>query len=204
MGRDFALLYGWVCGCLLVASQMFLPAILQAEVASETTTETTSETTTTKQVDYCKLVREERRLIRPMLVQSWSQFGSAVATDGPWAAIGARGEDGGSGSVYVFQQTDKSWQQYSRLKAGDGGLDDLFGAAVGVYGNLLVAGAPRAMANGQIDAGAVYIFEFDTGGLWQHTARLTAGDPGALDYFGMAVGVWKNQVIVGAWNDEEG
>ncbi len=204
MGRSFPFVRSCVCGFSLVVAQTLWPSCLMAGVASDTaSTETTSEVTTTTQVDYCKLVREERRLVQPTLVQSWSQFGSAVAVDGPWAVIGARGEDGGSGSLYVYQQHDETWQQYARLKAGDGGLDDLFGAAVAVYDNLLIAGAPRAMASGLGDAGAVYLFEFDAGRLWQSTARLTAGDPGVFDHFGMAVGVWKNHVIVGAWNDDE-
>ena len=203
--RNLVGLHCSVCGVLLAAAQFFLPSWLLAEAVSEASSEVavTGESTDA-QGESCALIRKGRKIVRPMQVQSWSQFGSAVAIDGPFAVIGARGEDGGSGSLYVFQEGDKRWQQEARLKEGEEGRDNLLGAAVAVSDNLMIAGAPRATVNGLVDAGTVSLFTLDASGLWRQTARLTADEPGPSDHFGMAVGVWSNSVIVGAWNDDEG
>ena len=202
--RNLVGLHCSVCGLLLAAALAFLPSWLLAEALSEATSEVAvNGEATDAQGSSCTLIRKGRKIVRPMLVQSLSQFGAAVAIDGPFAAIGARGEDGGSGSLYVFQEGDGRWRQEARLKEGQEGRDNLLGAAIAVSGNLMVAGAPRATVNGLVDAGTVSLFTLDAGGLWRQTARLTADEPGSSDHFGMAVGVWKNSVIVGAWNDNE-
>jgi hypothetical protein len=68
-----------------------------------------------------------------------------------------------------------------------------FGWAVATEGNLMVIGAP---AN-ENAIGAAYVFA-RTGSGWQQMAELTASDGADGDFFGFAVGISGNTVVVGA------
>jgi FG-GAP repeat len=68
-----------------------------------------------------------------------------------------------------------------------------FGRAVAAAGNFLVIGAP---AN-ENALGAAYVFA-RTGSGWHQVAELTASDGADGDFFGFAVGISGNTVVVGA------
>ncbi len=116
-------------------------------------------------------------------------FGFSVALSGPWAAVGAVGDDGrasDAGAVYLFGR-GSGWGQTDKLTAPDGGVADRFGASVGLSGGVLVAGAPGADRTAP-DAGAAYSFEcLDTG--WTGGEILTEGSLSPGDRFGCAVAV---------------
>ncbi len=78
--------------------------------------------------------------------------------------------------------------------------DNQFGAAVAISedGNTVVVGAPKKEINGNLYAGAAYIF-VRSGSNWIQQARLTgSGVQGfANEHFGFAVGISGDHVIVG-------
>lgn len=90
-------------------------------------------------------------------------FGSAVALDGGWAAVGARlanGELVDSGNVHVYRQdANGQWSAHAILRppVEQGGA--FFGFAVAVCGSRVVVGAPGedALPDGE-DRGAVYVY----------------------------------------------
>ncbi len=135
------------------------------------------------------------------------KFGYAVAVDGDIAVIGAyQDDDNGvdSGAVYVFSRVEGVWTQAAKLTAFDGEAYDNFGISVAVDGDTVVVGAPGNDGDGA-DSGSVYVFVKPTGG-WAtstETAKLTASDGAALDYFGYSVAVDGDTVLVGAYQDDD-
>ena len=84
------------------------------------------------------------------------QFGGAVAISGDMAIVGARFDDGDTGSASVFARTGVTWTQQAQLTVADGAVNDEFGGSVAASGNTLIVGAPFAV-NG-FTTGAAYVF----------------------------------------------
>ncbi|RMH05537.1 MAG: hypothetical protein D6702_00095 [Planctomycetota bacterium] len=149
---------------------------------------------------------EDRELYAPG-GQKYERFGSAVALDGQWGAVGhERDADLGpeSGSVWVFG-VDPTATGVWQLTASDGRSGDRFGCSLAAAGGVLVAGAWSADAP-QVDSGAAYVFRWDPlAGAWNEEAKL---DPAASvrgDRTGEAVAVSAEVVVVGApGNDYSG
>jgi hypothetical protein len=78
---------------------------------------------------------------------------------------------------------------------------DNFGKALAMDGNTLVVGAPQ---HHFLEVkGAAYVFEKDSSGTWQETAKLLASDGEAGDLFGSAVAVSGTRVLIGAYQDDD-
>lgn len=73
-----------------------------------------------------------------------------------------------------------------------------FGYAVGMDGDLIVVGEPKA--NGS--AGAAYILQRSAAGIWSIVKTLLASDGAAGDHFGYAVSISGDTVVVGAPFDD--
>ena len=82
-------------------------------------------------------------------------FGSSIALSGDTLAVGATGEDNGtgtygnqsdntlfrSGAVYVFTRSAGTWSQEQYLKASNPGEQDRFGGSLALSGDTLAVGA---------------------------------------------------------------
>ena len=131
-------------------------------------------------------------------------FGNAVALDGTTAVIGAVGDnfpDGNSGSAYVFERDGAVWTEQAKLFASDGVPDNLFGNAVSIRGDYIIAGMSRDDDEGE-DAGSAYVFVRD-GAEWDQLVKLTASDAAAEDEFGHAVAINDAYALVGARGDDD-
>ena len=114
-----------------------------------------------------------------------------------------------SGAAYVFTRNEGVWDDGVKLTASGGAAYDNFGISVAVDGDTVVVGAPGNDGAGA-DSGSVYVFVKPTGG-WAtstetastETAKLTASDGAALDYFGYSVAVDGDTVLVGAYQDDD-
>jgi len=137
-------------------------------------------------------------------------FGRAVALEGDLLFVGAYGDDDSgltSGSVYVFDRNlggPGAWGLVTKITASDGETDDQFGLDLQVAGDVLVVGAFGDDDNGST-SGAAYVFERNQGGAdnWGETKKLTASDGEPLDWFGHAVDVDGDTVVVGAYGDDD-
>ncbi|MBN1810862.1 MAG: FG-GAP repeat protein [Anaerolineae bacterium] len=76
-----------------------------------------------------------------------------------------------------------------------------FGAAVASGGDTLVVGAYEDAVNGSY-SGSVYVFE-RSGGSWSQQAKLDPDDGDGGDYFGCAVALSGDTLVVGAYLDED-
>jgi len=131
-------------------------------------------------------------------------FGRAVAVDGDTVVVGAPDDDDkgtSSGSVYVFTRTGATWTQQAKLTAADGAANDYFGRAVAIDGDTLVVGAHQDDDKGSA-SGSAYVFT-RTGGTWTQQAKLVPADGTAGDYFGFAVAVDADTIVVGAYGDDD-
>ena len=139
-------------------------------------------------------------------------FGYSVAVEGNVAVIGAYQHDTNdntdAGAAYVFIRNPLTgvWSEPVKLIADDGAEDDWFGYSVAVDGETIVVGA--RWHNGK--AGAAYVFTRNSmTRVWGNdpepgethrveTAKLTASDGDAFNYFGHSVAVDGETIVIGA------
>ena len=139
-------------------------------------------------------------------------FGYSVAVEGNVAVIGAYQHDtndnADAGAAYVFIRDPLTgvWSEPVKLIADDGAENGWFGYSVAVDGETIVVGA--RWHNGK--AGAAYVFARNSmTRVWGNdpepgethrveTAKLTASDGGAFNYFGHSVAVDGETIVIGA------
>ncbi len=135
-------------------------------------------------------------------------FGVSVAVEGDIVVVGADqamiGAKAKQGSAYVFVRPSTGWDhatENAKLIASDGAANDRLGSSVAVNGDAVVVGAHYAAISGQA-RGAAYVFRKPAAG-WSgnpsQTAKLSAADGEFEDYFGKAVAVSADTVVVGAY-----
>ena len=132
---------------------------------------------------------------------AFDEFGYSVAVEGDTAVIGVPGDDGpdNSGAVYVYtrDQTTRMWDYTATLTARDPKAGDRLGLSVALWGNTIVAGAPKADG----DEGAAYVFTKFDGTDWVSTstsAKLAATTTNSKSELGWSVAVHGDTVVVGA------
>lgn len=149
-------------------------------------------------------------IIDPPVANIAGRFGCSVAmsTD-QLAVVGARSDPGsggtgvGRGAVYLYQRyADDDWRLIKTLYPSDPIDSHFFGCSVDIYGDYVVVGAYGDIDNAGVstNAGAVYVFEKDAGGIgqWGQIQKIVASDGTAGDYFGSSLSVYKNVIAVGA------
>jgi hypothetical protein len=134
-------------------------------------------------------------------------FGNSVSISGNTVVVGAWNAGVGANTIqgvaYVFTKPSSGWAkmtQTAKLTASGGAANDNFGNSVSISGNTVVVGAPGAKVGTNSGQGAAYVFT-EPGSVWANmtqTAKLTASNGAAGDYFGGAVSISGNTVVVGA------
>ena len=147
---------------------------------------------------------ETRRLI-PKDGVAYDRFGYAVAVDDNTAVIGAHGKGAGAGSVYVYTKgSSGSWRQTAKLIASDGEEGDNFGISVALDGDtdtVVVGAYGDDQHDNRADSGSVYVYTKNPRGVWVQAAKLVASDAAEGHWFGYAVAVDDNTVLIGAPQD---
>lgn len=134
------------------------------------------------------------------------EFGTSVAlsADGNTALIGAPGDDGDAGAVWVFTRSGSTWtQQGEKLAGGGESGEGRFGTSVALSGD-----GTTALIGGAKDenAGAAWIFA-RSGSTWsQQGEKLTGGGEGGEGEFGTNVALSSDgsTALIGAWRDNGG
>ena len=126
-------------------------------------------------------------------------MGSAIATDGSRAVIGASQDPTkgtGAGAAYVYRRQNGVWISEGKLLMSDGAVGDQAGFTVGISGDVVVVGAygEDERASG---AGAAYVFEWN-GSSWVEVQKLMASDGAANDEFGYGVAISGDRIVVGS------
>ena len=136
---------------------------------------------------------QQVKKLQPMEMEPGNEFGFSIGVSGNRAVIGSP-ESAASfkGAAYVFDLT--TGEQLRKLQPSDSRVDDDFGSAVDIYGNVAAVGA---RGKGSVP-GAVYLFDLTTG---QELAKLTPSDLANKDKFGSAIALSGNRLVAGAPND---
>ena len=133
---------------------------------------------------------------------SGESFGNALAIHGNQIAIGASyasnvGNTGGA--VYVYDGTNLSASP-TRLNPSGLSDSDRFGSSIAINGTYLAVGA--ILDDDQDNnAGAVYVY--DATNLSNTPTKLAPTGLDDSDYFGQSVAITSNQIIVGAFFDDD-
>jgi len=129
-----------------------------------------------------------------------TNFGYAVAIDGPTIAVGEPKTFTSRGRLQVFTEPRDGWVNATptgRINASDTMNNSNFGTALSVSGSTIVVGAYN-INDGQ---GAAYVFvEPKSGWSGSHsqTAKLTASDGRRQNFFGWPVAINGTTIVVGA------
>jgi len=131
-----------------------------------------------------------------------------VAIAGPWGA------DSYTGSVSMFRRTWDDgtqayiWNEDGTYQASDAATNAWFGYRSDVYvdevfGDVAIVSAKMDDEMGS-DAGAAYIFRYDSGSqTWVEQAKLLADDIAPGDTFGTDVAIYGNTAICGSRQDDD-
>lgn len=122
-----------------------------------------------------------------------ARFGASVAARSGLALVGAPAGES-NGAAYVFDLATGT--QRLRLAASDGATGDRFGVSVAIGQDIAIVGATLGATDASSLAGAVYVFDLDTG---LELAKLTASDTQAIDFFGGSVAAHGQATAVGAY-----
>ncbi len=140
-------------------------------------------------------------------------FGYTVSISGNYAVIGAYKEDkdanglntlNTAGSAYIFERDALgNWNQQQKIVAVDRTANDAFGQSVSISGNYLIVGADLQgtdanNANFKTRAGAAYIFKRSGLDKWTQVQKIAAADRDLYTFFGGAVSISGNHIVVGA------
>lgn len=131
-------------------------------------------------------------------------FGHSVDISGDYAIVGSPDDDdvaAAAGSVYIFKRdSGGTWTQQQKLVPSDHAGGDFFGWSVAIDGTRAVIGSAYKASS----TGAAYVFDL-SGGTWSQTIKLTASDAATGDFFGGAVSISGDRIVVGAKdNDDSG
>lgn len=127
-------------------------------------------------------------------------FGAAVAIHGGRALVGATGDDAcgvNSGAAYIYEHIDETeeWQRAAELLPSDCAGGRFFGRSVALSGNVAVVAASQEFFSEETP-NAVYVFEPDSLGAWQQTARLTGGPVSREGAFGTSLSMDGGRILV--------
>lgn len=95
--------------------------------------------------------------------------------------------------IDIKRQNRNIQAYYQRVTASNGSATHAFGWSVAYYRNIAVVSATGITTN----TGAVYVFRYN-GSMWVQEQILTASDSATGDYFGWAVAIYNNLIIIGA------
>jgi hypothetical protein len=129
------------------------------------------------------------------------EYGFAVSLSGNYAIVGAYGHDANgisnAGAAYIYRRQGSNWHLDGTLTASNGAIGDVFGRSVCISGDRAIVGAMGADVDGEIDAGAAYVF-VNTGLGWTQDGILSASEPTFIALFGHAVAIDGEKALVSA------
>ena len=144
---------------------------------------------------------EYSQKLMPSVLRQFSQFGYSVALNDKFLIVAARGHDSYKGRIFVYELQNGIWilsQNFSSIAANDG---DYFGESIALFETTLVVGATSSHTE-IVSGGAAFIFEHN-GSSWSQTNKLIASDGSLGDFFGAAVDIFQDKIIVGAHGNDQ-
>lgn len=145
-----------------------------------------------------------------------ANYGITVAIEGDYAVIGAPKDNTDAlsqnpmdetGAIYIYKKISGVWSFQQKLVAPDRANYDYYGWSVAISGNYIAVGSYFARtdatgANPVPGAGAVYILK-NTAGTWAQVQKIVASDRESQNYFGFAVDIDGDDIVVGAYQNDK-
>ena len=132
------------------------------------------------------------------------RFGRSIAIHNNTLIVGTISDDDegfNTGAAYIFSRNDGIWNQQAKLTANDAEAQDWFGAAVTLFGDIAIVGAPLD-DDGGFASGSAYVFVRNNGN-WRQEAKLFASDSDEDDEFGTTLAFDGYTAVVGARNNND-
>lgn len=144
-------------------------------------------------------------------------FGISVDMSQQHIVVGAHHEDANdgvtdqldAGSVYIYKWNDITglFDFEQKINPLEFYSSDEFGFYVAISNYSILVGSPRHdFDEDGLDfkslAGAAYLFEY-SGITWSQTQKFSAFDRQGLDFFGEALSINENRVMIGAWGQDK-
>jgi hypothetical protein len=126
--------------------------------------------------------------------QAGEGFGHTVAIDSDTIAVGKAPGTSGDGRVHVFRHNGSSWNLEAIVQSANGPQTN-FGIAVDLEGDLLALGSFRNPSAGNKGIALLYR---RNGTSWALDERVKPPAPANNDYFGAAVSLHGQRLLVGA------
>ncbi len=121
-------------------------------------------------------------------------FSSSFSVAGDLMLVGASQRDSARGAAYLFRRDAAGqWKEEAKLLGRGSTRNTRFGAAVAIWGDKLMVGAPGI----DFGIGTVFVYGNDNG-RWNEQRRLAAFDGAPNAQFGSAIGVVGGEIWVGA------
>jgi hypothetical protein len=145
------------------------------------------------------------------VIKTANYFGSAVAINDKYIAVGAHGDDDSkendfmmrNGTVHLFMLKGGKYNHIQKLEIRDKGKQDNLGYAVAMSEKFLVIGCPgRNLKDKKTDVtgnGAVYVYIVQAKGGWLPFQEIPAPDDAGF-WFGGDVAINGNNIVVGTGN----
>ena len=132
-------------------------------------------------------------------------FGFSCAIYGNNIIIGAYGETVKgrkfAGAVYLFKYTNNSWDvKPLRLISNKPAKNACFGFSCAIFENNIIIGAIGESVNNKTNAGAAYVFSYDTK-TWKLNLRLVSGLPTSNGNFGCSCSIYAYNILIGAYGE---
>ncbi|WP_027384598.1 T9SS type A sorting domain-containing protein [Epilithonimonas caeni] len=108
--------------------------------------------------------------------ESRAEFGTSVAINDQFIAVGASREEVAKGAVYIHRKNGSNWDFNQKIKAPDGVEMAEFGGSIKFGTDFLLIAAGRADIENTIRAGALYVYDLDSNNQWNFTKKLVASD----------------------------
>lgn len=147
----------------------------------------------------------QKQKLQPEDLAANDYFGFSVAINGNVAIVGSYLAEAynkaNAGAAYIFALENGEWVQKQKLQPTELEANDYFGYSVSVSGDMIIVGAYLSKAVGKAYAGAVYVFQKDTDGVWKQKQKLQPSDLNSSDKFGAVVSINGNLAIVGTEKD---
>lgn len=131
-------------------------------------------------------------------------FGVSSSINQNFLAIGANSADIGelsnAGAVYIYGiESNHTLLFIDKIIATDSSVDDNFGWSLAMSENLLIVGANLADIGELSNAGATYVYAFESNGTTSFLSKLNSPDRAINDNFGYAVSTYGDYLAVGAY-----
>lgn len=143
-----------------------------------------------------------RAKLEPPDVLAGLRLGDELALNGDRLLIGApsyrvNGQRN-QGAALIYRRSGGQWLFEVKLTAADGEAGERFGSGVSLLGDTAAVGADHDAPRGISDQGSVYVYRLQ-GGSWALQTKVTADDGGEDSYYGYAVLLHGDELLVGSW-----